>query len=239
MKFSLLSYNLRYDRARANLDKILAACHPDILCLQEIITQEEDLVKIEKFGYKMADYSSSFIKGAKVLGVATFYNPKVFFFKESKSFDLPRSLYEFMRFVVNSNFKKRTVLKTELHIRKNRGKISLYNLHLPPFATNNIRDKQIRNTFEDLHLTKKASAVIAGDFNYPYGRKKFENMIKKYGLAEATSNIYYTLETKILKVFSVRLKLDYVLFKNIRHISTEKIEITHSDHFPILSYFEL
>lgn len=239
MKFSLLSYNLLYNRAHISLDKVLSAVKPDILCLQEISTLESNLKHVENFGYKLADYSNSFIKKDLILGVATFYKSDVFSFNQSRSFDLPRSLYEFMRFVVSNNLSRRTVLKTELTTNKSAKKITIYNLHLPPFATNNIRDRQIKNTFEDMHLSKKKPIIIAGDFNYPYRRRKFESMINKYDLNEATNNIFFTMETKVLKVFSVKLKLDYILYKNIKLLSADKIQVRHSDHFPIIVEFSL
>lgn len=240
MKFSLLSYNLLYNRAHHNLDKVLSSIKPDILCVQEISTAEANLKHVEQYGYKLADYSNSFVKKDLILGVATFYNPKAFSFTDSRSFDLPRSVYEFMRFVVSNNLSRRTVLKTEFSTKKGGKRVTIYNLHLPPFATNNVRDKQIKNTFEEMQLAKKtAPVVISGDFNYPYGRRKFEQMIHKYKLQEATNNIFYTLETRILRVLSIKLKLDYILYKNIAHISTEKVQMRHSDHFPILSWFSL
>jgi endonuclease/exonuclease/phosphatase family metal-dependent hydrolase len=238
MALSLLSYNLLYNKAKDNIDKLLTAHRPDILCLQEISTLELNLKSIERFGYRLADYSNSFIKRGDILGVATFFKPSKFTFDNSLSFDLPRSFYEFVRFVINTNHGKRTVLKTEFRYKKSSKRITVYNLHLPPFATNNIRDRQIRSTFEDLELSKKKPVIIAGDFNYPYGRRKFELMIKKHGLSEATNNVYFTMETNFLRVFPVRLKLDYILYKNIRLKTTNKIPLRHSDHYPILSTFD-
>jgi len=239
MKFSLLTYNLFLNRANSNVGKILSLYHPNIVCLQEVRTDAENLQIVQKLGYKLANYSNSFTRKGRLFGVATFYDPKIFTFSNSQSFSLTRGFYEFMRFIANNEPQKRTVLVTGFSLKKTKQKIVIYNVHLAPFATNIVRDKQIRIAFEDLELGIQEPIITAGDFNYPYGRKKFEILIGKYGLSEATNNIFYTLETRLLKLFLIRMKLDYILYKNIQHIATEKIQVRHSDHFPIIAQFKI
>lgn len=238
MKFSLLTYNLFFNNAHTNLDSILSTYHPSIICLQEISTKEVSLKYIEQFGYKLANYSNSFFRRKNTFGVATFFDPQIFSFSKSQSVNLSRSFYEFMRFVANNDNQQRTVLRTDFVLKKTGKRIIIYNLHLASAATNFIRDRQIREAFEDLDLAKDDPIVAAGDFNYPYGRKKFEKLIAQYGLAEATNNIFYTMETRIFGLFTIKLKDDYVLYKNITNHSTEKIPVRHSDHFPIIARFE-
>ena len=93
--------------------------------------------------------------------------------------------------------------------------------------------------FADVELFSKKNLIVVGDFNYPYGRKKFESFIREFNLTEATSNLFYTLEQGFLKWFSVKLKLDYVLYRNITHIETTRLPLRLSDHFPICVTFEL
>ena len=81
--------------------------------------------------------------------------------------------------------------------------------------------------------------IVAGDFNYPYGRAYFENLFKKYLLEEATKDIFYTYSGKFLRLFPVRFKNDYILYRNITNTATKRIDIYYSDHFPIVSEFEL
>lgn len=238
MKFSLLTYNLFFNNAHSNLGSILSTYHPSVICLQEIATQEASLKYIEKFGYKLATYSNSFFRRKNTYGVATFFDPQIFSFSNSQSVNLSRSFYEFMRFIANNDSQRRTVLRTDFIFKKTDKEITVYNLHLAPSGTNFVRDKQIREAFEDLDLAKDKPIVAAGDFNYPYGRKKFEKLIAKYGLGEATNSIFYTLETRILRLFTVKLKDDYVLYKHIKNLLTEKIQVRHSDHFPIIAHFE-
>ncbi len=238
MKFSVLTYNLLFNQAFHELQNVINTSKPDVLFFQEINTDEQNLKQIEKFGYKLADFSNSFLRFNKVYGVATFYNPRVLNLSTSQSLNLPSSVYQIITFVLKGKKNPRTVLRNEFTFKKNGSRITTYNIHLTPLATNALRIKQIKNTFSDLHLSPKNHVVIAGDFNFPYGRKKFEDLIGVYGLKEATDNITYTLEKRILGVFQIKLKLDYVLYKNLYVTSNNMIQFKHSDHYPILTVFK-
>lgn len=239
MRFSILTYNLKYNRAINEIENIVKKHCPDVLCFQEILTNESNLSVIEKLGYKIADYSNSFIRISKIYGVTTFYNEKKFKLIKSHSFNLPTNLYQIVSFILYGNRNPRTVLRNEFICVETRRKITVYNIHLSPFATNQLRIKQINNTFGDMDLTSKNAIIIAGDFNYPYGRRRFEEEIKKNKLKESTRNINFTLEKRILSRISVKLKLDYILYKKLKRISNEKLKTFKSDHFPILSTFNV
>ncbi|OGK18894.1 hypothetical protein A3G67_01680 [Candidatus Roizmanbacteria bacterium RIFCSPLOWO2_12_FULL_40_12] len=239
MKFSVLTYNLLVNHALDELQHVLANSKPDILCFQEINTDEQNLKKIEKLGYRLADFSNSFLRFGRAYGVATFYNPQVFNLSRSQSLNLPSSVYQIITFIIKGKKNPRTVLRNEFTSKDKGAKITTYNIHLTPlYATNILRIKQIKNTFADLHIAQKNHLVIAGDFNFPYGRKKFEELIGVYGLKEATNNIMYTLEKRILGLFRIKLKLDYVLYKNLEVVSNDMIQFKHSDHYPILTVFK-
>lgn len=240
MKISLLTYNVLFNRALTNFDTILDHYQPDIVCLQEIETNEANLKNVEAHGYKLADYSNSFIKSGTVFGLATFYKQEVFKFTESSSLALPRSYYEFLLVLLRGGNNPRTVLKTEFKLKNSDKSLINYNLHLTAWATNGIRVKQIKTTLEDLHISNTDKGVIiAGDFNYPYQRKNFEELIAKHGLSEATDNLYVTFEGKWFHFLPMKLKLDYILYKNVKLTSTERVQSRDSDHFPIISTFEV
>lgn len=228
-----------YNKATEHVEQVLKEHDPDIVFFQEILTDEQNLKRIQDLGYRLADFSNSFMRGTRIFGVATFYKHSVFSLTNSHIFSLPSSLYQFLTYIVRNKKYPRTVLKNEFVCRENGQKIATYNIHLTPVATNGLRMKQIYNTFSDLDLSSQDSVLIAGDFNYPYGRKKFESMIADYGLKEATSNVFFTHERKILGLFSIKLKLDYILFKNLKLVSNNKIDLKHSDHYPICTTFEI
>jgi endonuclease/exonuclease/phosphatase family metal-dependent hydrolase len=237
MRFTVLTYNLLYNTAATYVEEVLVKHSPDIIFFQEILTDEQSLEQITRLGYRLADFSNSFIRGSRIFGVATFYKPSRVSLANSEIFSLPSSLYQFLTYIVNNKRYPRTVLKNEFIVKENGHKVTTYNIHLTPVATNGLRMKQIYNTFSDLDLSSRDPVLIAGDFNYPYGRRRFESMIADYGLKEATNNVYFTHERRILGLFSIRLKLDYILYKNMEVVSNTKIELKHSDHYPILSVF--
>ncbi len=235
MDFSLLTYNLMFNRALRKLERIFTTYKPDILCLQEIKTEEENFKSIERFGYKPADFSNNIFRFGRIFGVTTFYNPESLTLTRSENFNLPPSLFERLLFLIQEGAIPRTVLRTDFIFKKNNKKITLYNIHLSSFATNTIRQRQILHTFRVLKLDKKNTIVIAGDFNYPYRRKEFESLIGKYNLKEATKNITFT--STFLKFFPIKLKLDYILYKNLILLDTKRVPIKLSDHYPIISTF--
>ena len=240
MKISVLTYNVLFNRALTNFERILDRYQPDIICLQEIETREANLKNVEAHGYKLTDYSNSFIKFGTVFGLATFYKPDKLDFTDSRSLTLPRSYYEFLLVLLRNGNIPRTVLKTEFKLKDSGKPLINYNLHLTAWATNGIRVKQIKTTLEDLHITTiDKTVIIAGDFNYPYQRKNFEELITQYGLSEATDNLYVTFEGKWFHFLPMKLKLDYILYKNVSLIKTERVQSRESDHFPIISTFEI
>lgn len=238
MSFTLLTYNLLYNEALKNIDKIIKKYQPDILTLQEIETLDKNFTHIKNLGYKLADYSNSFFKHQKIYGVATFYKPDKLSLKRSSSINLPRGFYEILLFLLRGGNNPRTVLTTDFFLKSNKKNLTIYNLHLTTWGTNGVRIKQMKETFRSMSINKHP-CVIAGDFNFTYGRKQFEILIDRYDLKEATNNILYTLESKFLKIFPIRLKLDYILYHHLQSLKTEKITVRFSDHYPILSEFEI
>ena len=194
---------------------------------------------IMELGYELADFSNSFVKGKNIYGVATFYRASLFTLQRTKSFNLPSSVIQMITFLLKNRTNPRTVLRTDFIIKKNRIPVCTYNIHSSPNATNSLRIKQLNNTLSDLTVPKKSPLIIAGDFNYPYGRRKLEDILSKHHLHEATNNIFYTSRQTFFKKFAIKLKLDYVFYRNLKLISNKRVEVFHSDHFPILSKFEV
>lgn len=238
MQISLLTYNLYYGRALPNLKKVLSEYKPDIVTVQEIETSEENLRSIEKMGFKLADYSNSFFKHQKIYGIATYYNEEKIKFNRSQSINLPRGVYEILLFILRGGNNPRTVLTTDFSLKSNSKNFTIYNLHLTTWGTNGVRIKQIKETFQTLDINNHPS-MIAGDFNFTYGRRQFEMLIERYSLKEATNNIIFTMASKFLNLIPIYLKVDYILYQNIKLVKTEKIDVRYSDHYPIISYFDL
>lgn len=238
MKYTTLTYNLHYNKASTELRSILTKYSPDLIFLQELATDEESMKAIMESGYELADFSNSFVKGKNIYGVATFYKTSIFAVKNTKSFNLPSSVIQMLTFLLKNRNNPRTVLRTDFKIKKTGSSLCTYNIHFSPNATNALRIKQLNNTLDDLVANSKSPLIIAGDFNYPYGRKKLERILNKYRLKEATNNLLFTSKQTFFKRFAVTLKLDYVFYRSLKLVANERIEVFHSDHFPIFSSFE-
>lgn len=256
MKFTVLTYNTLLNDAQLGLKSIFKKYQPALVCLQEVDTDEKNIAVIESLGYELADYSNGFIKYGKVYGVATFYKKNIFEYKGSKSITLPRGLGEALAFILRvfkTQKKDRTVLRTTFALKDTGERIELYNIHLSAHGTNGIRIKQLERTLKDMSIDTKKPTILVGDFNYPFGRKKLEELMQVNGFAEATAAIAYTTDGKLLHytiiekwlmkvlqfIIGKENKLDYCFFKNCQVISAVTIDVPYSDHFPVLAQFEI
>lgn len=261
MNLSLLTYNTLFNNATNKIDLIIDKYHPDIVCLQEALTDDKNIKNIEKFGYKIADYSNSFVKFGQFFGVITFYNQKTIAYKNSSTLNLGTNLVEYFFYlfqVILGYNKPKTILRSDFIHRLTKKKVSVCNVHLYVIGRNEDRIRHINNALKSINLSSKEPLIIVGDFNYlPYKRKGLEKMMAKYGLREATANIRqtvkFTLDGKfekfnlfqrlslffINKFVTKQIKIDYCFYRGLKLKKTEKIEAQFSDHYPILSTFKI
>jgi endonuclease/exonuclease/phosphatase family metal-dependent hydrolase len=259
MNFTLMTYNTLFNKAYEKIEPIMKQYSPDILCFQEILTSEENLKQLKRYGYELADYTNSFIQFNQVYGVATFYNPKKFKFILSDSLKMSSNLTEFLftipQLILGIN-KPKSILKTDfIHISTNK-RITICNSHLIVIASNSLRINHIEKALKSLNITKETPLIIGGDFNYlPYQRKKLENSMKKYNLIEATKDIRQTfspkgkkedvsflqgfLIRKINHFFGNQMKNDYVFYRGFKKQTTKRLDYRFSDHYPIISDFKI
>ncbi len=255
---SLLTYNVLFNRAISQLGPVLQRYSPDIICLQEVDTNEVNLKSIENYGYRLADYSNSFIKYGRIYGQATYYNRQSSIrFINSHTLHLKKSIYEFIITIIklfNGGNNSRTILETRFIHKDSHQKITVFNLHLSDFGSNSIRLKQINQLLKKTQQKSNEAMIITGDFNYPYGRKKLEQLMHRYHFKEATRNVFFTFQRikgtkynplfcwgdRLVSLFGKKNhKLDYIFYQNLTLQETRKINVNFSDHYPILSRFQL
>ncbi|MEK7597893.1 MAG: endonuclease/exonuclease/phosphatase family protein [Patescibacteria group bacterium] len=261
MNLSLLTYNTLFNNGVNKLGEVINSYHPDIICLQEALTDDKSIQKIEKLGYRMADYSNSFVKFGKIFGVITFYNPKNLEYSDSFKLDLGINFGDFffniLRIVLGYSQPK-TILETNFTHKLTRKKICICNVHLYVVGSNELRVKHINQALKSINLSIKAPLIIVGDFNYfPYKRMRLEKMMAKFGLLEATANIRQTMKFSksgkfekfnffqrltlpfINKFLVKQIKTDYSFYRGLKLIKTERVESHSSDHYPIISTFKI
>jgi len=258
MTFSVFTYNTLFNRAVEEIKPLILEHQPDVLCLQEVKTDEANLKMIEKFGLKLADFSNSFIKFGQVFGVATFYNPKKLRHVRSTALhsgsNLTEILFQIFQALLGYN-KPKTFLKSDFVEKTSKKDFSICNIHLYVVGSNALRLKHIKEVIQGIETKEKTPLILAGDFNYfPYLRRRLENLMKTHGFKEATKNIFQTIKftrdgifenfnlfqrvsIKIAKKLLQNLKIDYIFYRNLKLVKTERIEVRFSDHFPIISYF--
>lgn len=261
MNFSLLTYNTLFNKGYDRIEAVINQYHPDIICLQEILTSDINLSKLAKLGYKLADYSNSFIQFGQIYGVATFYNSLKFEFINSASLKMSSNLSEFLftipQLILGIN-KPKSILRTDFIHIPSKMRITVCNAHLIVVASNSVRINHIGKALNSLKITKKTPLIIGGDFNYlPYQRKKLETTMKKYGLIEATNTIRKTVDfstkgkkedfsflqgfiiRKINHFFGNQMKNDYIFYRGFKSQKTERLNFRFSDHYAILSSFTI
>ncbi|MCX7955945.1 MAG: endonuclease/exonuclease/phosphatase family protein [Patescibacteria group bacterium] len=259
MNFSILTFNTLFNNAFKEMEEILKKYSPDILCFQEFLINEENIKNIERYNYSLAEYNNSFIKFGKIYGVATFYKKNLFKLKSTEFINPANNLSEFFFYLIKiffqNNTQPKTILKTCFLEKKTNKKIDIYNIHLFVVGSNQARISTIKE-FMKKNYQKTNPMIICGDFNYyPIQRKKLEKMMNSLGFFEATKKIFqtinpYKIEVKkqyvfiqkiimpFYKIFEKTFKIDYVFYKNLKHVKTIRIENHYSDHYPIISYFK-
>ena len=123
MVFSVLSYNTLFNSAVDELRSLLKNQAPDIICLQEALTDDASLTKIEKYGYKLADSANSFVRFGKIFGVATFYHQKTVKFKGSSTIDLNTNISEYFFYLIRVLLgynQAKTVMKADFVHKKSK-----------------------------------------------------------------------------------------------------------------------
>jgi endonuclease/exonuclease/phosphatase family metal-dependent hydrolase len=237
--FSLLTYNLHFNCGLQDLSKIVKVYSPDILCLQEYEENDESFLKLKSLGYDLAGYSDVFVNIFTNItySVATFHKQDRFKFVNAKFFNLPLGFYDYFQKTIRKKVKCRTVLVSQIQTKESKINLYIYNVHLSSMGTHMIRIKQLKCLGNNVSTLEKIPAIIAGDMNFPYRRKKLEKIIENYNVKEATKNIFYTSIQNYLGLLVKKVKLDYIFYKNMAHKKTEVISNVSSDHFALYSEF--
>jgi endonuclease/exonuclease/phosphatase (EEP) superfamily protein YafD len=236
-KIRVLTTNLFFNADSAHLSDLVAREQPDIIALQEFCTTDKELKKLEELtGYSVAGFSHNYIKKNVPYGICTVYKSSTLKVKKHFESRLSIGISEFFIMLFRGR-KSRSVMHT-IFSTTDKKEVSFVNVHLSPYGSNAIRKKQLSLILEK-YCSGNRSTVIAGDFNFPYRRLHLEELVSKYHFKEATDGIRFTFVKKWIGIITIRFKLDYVFYRACTHIRTERLSRVLSDHYPLISEFDL
>lgn len=218
-QISILTYNIFLNRAYEETAKIIKKYRPDIVCVQECSTSvaQQRLEFLE-----LADKASNANSG-----LAAYYNPTKFELISTKSYELPKSIYE--------KRDDRTRVRQQIIELKHKrtGKvIFVSNIHLVHLvAPNSSRRRQLVNALNNLAEQAGTNPkIVMGDFNYPFFSKSLEAIFQQFGLFETGKSIGD-------KTHKTRGKFDRIILSkgHWTEDSYKVLDFGKSDHAPILS----
>ncbi|NKX54489.1 endonuclease/exonuclease/phosphatase family protein [Arthrobacter mobilis] len=213
-----ISYNLRKHSASAELVDLTERYGVDVLCLQEADTGKlpHTLGHLE-----LADST----KGNR-LGLAIYYHDERFAAKETKAFELKKSMHDYVLAPAHER-----LIGVRLVDHESKHEIAVGSFHAAPLtASNSLRRNQIRAGHEALlSLGGENMTLMMGDFNYPFFTRSLMRHLKETGYELTLSNRRTYSRYKLFKGhfdFATSLGLDIQ--------SVETLPQGESDHLPIL-----
>lgn len=240
MKLKLLTFNLFFGKAIKDAERLLEQEQPDIVCVQELPTDLKNLHFLDKKPYKLAGWTNSFIKFWKIYGNATYINTKTCKLISDRDDALPASTYDLWVYLTQGMHMSRRFIESKILLRETGQEIAVYNAHLTHLSLIELRLSQLQKVFDCIKgtLPPQMPILIAGDFNLYNGKTELEELLQRYEIQEATTNLAYTFQHPIW--FSkLKMKLDYILFRNMKVSATRRLDLMSSDHHPILSEFSV
>ena len=214
----VISYNLRKHAARGELEKLVETHSPNLLCLQEVDT--DDLPR-ELGSLHLADATK-----LNRLGLAIFYNRERFEALSTKAFALKRSLHD----VIAKPAYER-LLGTHLIDRVHDRELVVGCFHAAPLtALNSLRRTQIRAAHVALDsFGPTLPTLMVGDFNYPIFKDHLSTSVQETGHEVTLSDSRTYTRYKFFRGhfdFATSIGLD------ITRVTT--LPQGQSDHLPIL-----
>lgn len=228
---TILSYNVEYGLKLPEILKWIKNLEnkPQIICLQEF--PEKEIVNLEKnkiFKKQEFFFTKGLSNKNEFFGEITIIDQSIIESLDIKYLDFGLAHFES---VYKRKILKRSAIINEIKI--NNKKISVANVHLTPFSVHGIRRKQLLKIIENINLDR---SIILGDFNY-------SSLLNRGGLINFMNKYDYSLAGEKLITnkykYKISQQLDYVFYKNMKHLKTKVFDLPFSDHFPVISEFEI
>lgn len=229
---TIISYNVEYGQRISEIYNFISSLDekPQIICLQEF--PEKELANLEKnkiFKKQNIFFLKGLSKKDEFFGELTIID-------SSKIKVIKTEYLDFGQDRIESIYKRKVIKRSAIInvlIIKQR-EISLVNVHLTPLSLHGKRKEQLTQAIDGVKDSK--ASIILGDFNY-------SSLLTRGGLISFMKKYDYVLAGEKLVTnkykYKIPQQLDYIFYKNLSFKETKVLEVTFSDHFPIISQFEI
>lgn len=214
----MISYNLRKHRAATELEELVAAHEPDILCLQEC---DVSVLPDEIGGLILADATHG-----NRLGLAIYYRANTFQLLDIRTFGLKKSLHDRMLKPAHER-----VLGVRLRDIDDGGEAIVASFHAAPLtALNSLRRNQIRSALTELEAMGPGVPVLmVGDYNYPVFKENLGQTVRDHGYTLTLSDDRTYTRYRVFKGH-----YDFATSNGFEIASIQTLPQKSSDHRPIL-----
>lgn len=214
----VISYNLRKHRAATELEALVDAHEPDILCLQEC---DVGALPDEISGLALADATHG-----NRLGLAVYYRMNTFRLHSIRTFGLKKSMHDRMLKPAHER-----VLGVRLHDIDDGRELIIASFHAAPLtALNSLRRNQIRAALTELEsMGASLPVLMVGDYNYPVFKENLGQTVRDHGYTLTLSDDRTYTRYRVFKGH-----YDFATSDGFTIDSIQTLPQRSSDHRPIL-----
>lgn len=218
MAMKVISYNLRKHRAATELEELVTAHAPDILCLQEC---DVSVLPDDIGGLALADATQG-----NRLGLAVYYRINTFRLQGIHAFELKKSLHDRMLKPAHER-----LLGVRLQDIDDGRELIVASFHAAPLtALNSLRRNQIRKALTQLESMGPGLPVLmVGDYNYPVFKENLGQNMRDHGYTLTLSDDRTYTRYRVFKGHYDFATSDGFTIKSIQTLPQRS-----SDHRPIL-----
>jgi endonuclease/exonuclease/phosphatase family metal-dependent hydrolase len=227
---TVLSYNVEYGKKINKIYQFIKESKdkPQIICLQEF--PEKELANLER-NKIFNNQEFFFLKGLsnkdEFFGELTLINTSKIKIVKTEYLDFGQDRLES---IYKRKIIKRSAILNVLKI--GRQEVCIVNVHLTPVSLHGKRKKQLAEVIESTQSLRKS--IILGDFNY-------SSLFSRGGLSRFMKKNNYILAGEKLVTnrykYKIPQQLDYVFYRNLKVKEVKVLDLSYSDHFPVIAKF--
>ncbi len=220
-QLNIISYNLKFNKALSELDRLVIKHGNGILCLQECYTN--------RLPDQIGPLSLMASTKSGHLGLAIYAKKDRYEKISSESCFLNPVLYERLVYKGLLSQERERLLFAELYDKKTEKSFNIASFHATHLVTtNSMRRKQIESAFTELGRDKNRPTIMVGDYNYPIFKNYLRYFIESYGYEMNLA------DRPTYKNLVFKGHFDFVTSLNAKVEAVKTLPRGLSDHMPIL-----